>query len=179
MVWLGVWNRNGTAGARLARDSRRCRRADLGPDRFGQDARSLYARARRPRSTSRCGDAPRSNARRLRLAAQGAHERRARKSREATRCNRCPRERPFGAARRNSHGGSHRRYSARRASADAAQTSARARHHSRIALHSADRRKITTPLRRRHDASSSTRSTRWPATKEARTSRSRLRVSTI
>ena len=45
MVWLGVWNRNGTAGARLARDSRRCRRADLGPDRFGPKTLAAFTLA--------------------------------------------------------------------------------------------------------------------------------------
>ena len=125
-------------------------RADLRSDRLGKDACGLHALLGRPRPPRDRGHAPRSDARRLRLAAQSADQRRPREPGEAARGVDRPRRRsglPMAPIRTAVRTGD---TTAAAAPEHAAQAAARARHDARVALYLADGREVARALRRRY-----------------------------
>jgi len=168
---------HGAASAGLAGYSSRRGRADLGSHGLRKDACGLHALLRRPCTPLDRGDAARSDARGVRLAAQGPDQRRPRKLGEAA----CRLDRPRPSAGpadgTDSLGRAHRRHDDHAAPADAAKTAARARDDARVALYLADGREVARAVSPALPPLSSTRFMRWRGGQAAvRIWRSRSRV---
>ena len=125
------------AGRRVAGDPLGPQHADRGADRLGQDAGRVPRGDRRSRPTRRRAGAAGRDRRRLRVAAEGAVERRAHQSRSADRRHPRRAAAALAARRRDPHDGAHRRHAAGRSRQDAQAAAAHRRHDAGIALHPA------------------------------------------
>ncbi len=161
------------AGRRLAADRGRPGRAAHRAHRLRQDPRGVPGLPRPALPRGGGGPAGGPDRDPLRLAAQGALQRRAAQPGRAAR--RAGRGRGGGrpARARDPHRGAHRRHARARAAADRAPPAARAGDHARVALHPAHRGVEPALARATCAPSSWTRSTRWRATSAARTWRCR------
>ncbi len=137
LVSAHVRGADARAGRGLAGDPLRPQHADRRADGFRQDAGRIPGCDRRSGPPRRRAGAAGRDRRRLRLAAEGAVERRAHQSRSADR--RYPRRAPatLAARRRNPHDGAHRRHAAGRPRQDAQAAAAYRGHDAGIAVHPA------------------------------------------
>ena len=166
-----------TADRRLAADSRRPRCADLGADRLRQNACGVPRLHQSPRHRSVGRDARQSNGSPVRLAAQGAQQRRSEESRRSARRDRRAGARARPVAARHPNRRPYRRHADAGPARDAQAAAAHPRHDARVAVHPAhgreeprDARDVRTVIVDEiHAVADDKRGATWPSRSSAST----------